>query len=272
MVERIKKIDLEGIDPLAPVAMEPLQTSRGTKVNRCAIILDPDGVRKEVGIVSQDYALVPNNKAYQVALDIMGRSSLKFEPEGCAFDGRRYRQRWVVAEPEHRGEVKPGDFVSLGLDVVNSYDGSTMFGLNFIAQRLTCSNGMVVDFALGGFRFRHWASNGFDGKGHDAWQGELAAAENTLTVLPEKIETVLPAFQKMTEMKCFRQDYQRIFKELGTSDGMAGQVIKAVDGDTLWDCYNGFTRCLSQKATVSGDNLNRNISQYMFEQVKGFDN
>jgi hypothetical protein len=251
----MKRLNLEELDPLAPVAKEQLQTGSGVKSSRYAIIMDPDGLRQEVGVVSEDYQLIPNRIARDVALDILTRSGLSFEERSLAFDGRRYRQRWVI--PEFSVEPKLGDFVRLGLDVVNSYDGTTPFSLSFIAERLQCLNGMVVDFILGAFRFRHWGENG-------RFKEELETAVSTLTMLGENSEKLLPGMKRMVETKIDRPTIQGTFKELELKDNLIAPVFMKIDGETEWDFYNAFTRVLSEKNTIRNDNLNRQISRHFF--------
>jgi hypothetical protein len=255
----MKRLNLEELDPLAPVAKEQLQTGSGVKSSRYAIVIDPEGARQEVGVVSADYQLIPNRVARDVALDILTRSGLSFDERSLAFDGRRYRQRWVV--PEFQVEPKQGDFVSLGLDVVNSYDGTTPFALSFIAERLECLNGMVVDFILGAFRFRHWGENG-------KFKEELENAVSSLTMLGESSGKLLPGMKRMVETKIDRPVIQRSFKELELKDNLIAPVFMKIDGETEWDFYNAFTRVLSEKNTIRNDNVNRQISRHFFRADK----
>jgi hypothetical protein len=256
----MKRLNLEELDPLAPVAKEQLQTGSGVKSSRYAIIIDPEGARQEVGVVSADYQLIPNRVARDVALDILTRSGLSFEERSLAFDGRRYRQCWVI--PEFSVEPREGDFVNLGLDVVNSYDGTTPFSLSFIAERLQCLNGMVVDFILGAFRFRHW------GEENGKFREELEDGVSSLTMLGENSEKLLPDMRRMVETKIDRPTVQSTFKELELKDNLIAPVFMKIDGETEWDFYNAFTRVLSEKNTIQNDNLNRQISRHFFRVDK----
>jgi hypothetical protein len=255
----MKRLNLEELDPLAPVAKEQLQTDSGVKSSRYAIIIDPEGTRQEVDVVSEDYQLIPNRVARDVALDILTRSELSFDERSLAFDGRRYRQRWVV--PEFQVEPKQGDFVSPGLDVINSYDGTTPFSLSFIAERLQCLNGMVVDFILGAFRFRHWGENG-------KFKEELENAVSSLTMLGENSGKLFLGMKRMVETKIDRPAIQSTFKELELKDNLIAPVFMKINGETEWDFYNAFTRVLSEKNTIRNDNVNRQISRHFFRADK----
>ena len=145
-------------DPFTPIAKHPLLTPQGLQSSRYAIVLDPSGEAQEAGIVTEDYNLVENREVVETAERVIHAGSLEATPDKVLFDGRRFRQRWVL--PQHTFAVQVGDVVALTLDATNSYDGSTRFGLAFNLQRLVCSNGMIVDQLLGGFRFRHNQSHG----------------------------------------------------------------------------------------------------------------
>ena len=251
----MKRLNVDELDPLAPVAKEQLQTADGVRSSRYAVLLDPEGARQEVGVVSSDYNLIPNRIARDVALYILTRSELSFEERSLAFDGRRYRQRWVI--PSFSVEPKPGDFVNLGLDVVNSYDGTTPFALSFIAERLQCSNGMVVDFILGAFRFRHWGENG-------KFREELEHAVSSLTMLGDNLNKLLPGIKKMVETIVDRPAIQKTFSELELKSNLIAPMFMKIEGDTQWDFYNACTKVLSEKNTIRNDNLNRQISRYFF--------
>jgi len=240
---------------LSPVQKERLITEGGTRSSRFAVILDPDGVRKEVGIVSEDYKLVPNRFAYDTALDVIRKSRMRFEPHSIAFDGKHYRQRWFF--PEVTQEPQVGDMIRCGLDVVNSYDGTTQFGISFIAERLKCHNGMMVDFILGATKFRHWGNG-------DKWESELGDAVNYLGSLGNRSEQLLPHINKMLETIMPREAIQKVFADLETPDSLLAPVYRSLEGDTQWDLYNAFTKTLSEKNTIRNDNLNRHISQYFF--------
>lgn len=251
----MQRLKLDEIDALAPVTKEQLQTAGGLKSSRYAIIIDPERTRQEVSVVSADYQLIPNRMARDVGLDILTRSNLKFEERSLAFDGRHYRQRWVI--PQFSIEPREGDLVNLGLDVVNSYDGTTPFSLSFIAERLQCMNGMVVDFILGAFRFRHWGENG-------KFKEELEEAVSTLSMLGDNSEKLLPGIDRMIQTKINRPGMQNTFKQLDLTDNFIGPVFMKIDGETEWDFYNAFTRVLSDKNTIRNDNLNRHISRHFF--------
>jgi len=176
-----------------------------------------------------------------------------FDDAGFIFDGKRYRQRWIL--PDLSVEPVKGDIVQLTFDVINSYDGSTTFGLAFNAQRLVCTNGMMCDFLLGGFKFRH-----FD---NDNFVDELDAAVDTLHNLSNKLEPLGSKIQRLIDQPTDRNAIQKTFTDLKLTDKLKANIFMSVEEDTAWGLYNACTHVLSQAGTHHADNINRQVSRYM---------
>ena len=241
-------------DPFLPVRKEQLYTSDNRPSSQYSVMLkQEEGQEIEVGHVSENYQLVPNETVHQIALDVLSRSNLGFDDAGMIFDGKRYRQRWVL--PDLSIQPKVNDIVQLTFDVINSYDGSTTFGLAFNAQRLVCTNGMMLDFMLGGFKFRHF--------GHDAFPDEMELAVNSLRNLSGQLEPLNTKLQRMIDQSVGRSFMQQAFTELKLSDTLKANIFMAVQDDTAWGFYNACTHVLSRAGTHHADNINRQVSRYM---------
>jgi len=231
----------------------PLYTEGGAKSSRYSVILDPNGGNLEVGNVSENYQLVPNEAVHEIALDVLTRTGMNFEDAGMIFDGRRYRQCWTI--PDLAVEPVPNDIVQLALHVVNSYDGSTTFGLTFNANRLVCTNGMMIDFFLGGFKFRHY--------GHDDFQKELEEASAAVLGLAGQLEPLTQKLQHLVETPIDRVSIQAAFKVLSLPQSLMAQVFMQIEEDTLWGFYNACTCVLSGQNTHRADNINRQVSRFL---------
>jgi hypothetical protein len=240
-------------DPFLPVRKEQLFTSDNRPSSQYAVMLQQEDQEVEVGHVSENYQLVPNETVHQIALDVLSRSNLGFDDAGMIFDGKRYRQRWVL--PDLSVEPKKNDIVQLSFDVINSYDGSTTFGLAFNAQRLVCTNGLMLDFLLGGFRFRHF--------GHDAFPEEMELAVSSLQNLSGQLEPLNSKLQTMIDQPVDRHYIQQAFTDLKLTDKMKANVFMEVEEDTAWGFYNACTHVLSRAGTHHADNINRQVSRYM---------
>lgn len=237
-------------DAFAEIKNEPLATAGGVTSSRRAIICpDENGEWHEVGVVSNDYNLVPNSFVYQTALDILETAALEYEEMAPQFDGSRYAQRFRILNADYQYETRrKGDIVAAVLNVVNSYDGSTKFGAQLDLIRLACTNGMTMSHLLGGFRFKHNSSD------PDEFNREVVAAANQLIGVGEKVGRIMPYLGKMQETHIGVRSLYPLFEQIGLSGDARNKVMKSIaedtigttnSGDTLWDVYNGITSVLA---------------------------
>lgn len=250
-----KESNVNLLDPFGPVAKVQLQTPDGKASSKFAVMLETPEEPVEVGVVGPDYQLVENAAVVDMALGILNRSGMHFEEQDWLFDGRKFRQRWLV--PDVRVDVNPsvGDVVRLTVDVVNSYDGSTTLGLAFNAERLVCTNGMVVTNMLGGFRFRHFGGNG-------RFQEELNGAVHRLQNLGDGMDRLGGACGKLIGAPLTREDTQEVFRDLKVPNALAMRAYQAIEEDTRWGLYNAFTHVLTEDKSFAAENWNGRISDY----------
>jgi hypothetical protein len=241
-------------EPFADIKRVPLFTPAGIQSSRYAIVLDPDGAHEEAGIVSKDYNLVENREVVAAAERILEEAHLEAEEGSLLFDGKRFRQRFVLSKATF--DVSPGDTVALTLDVQNSYDGSTRFGIAFNLQRLVCSNGMVVDQMLGGFRFKHNMGHGSE------FDLEVKQAVSRLSALSHNIHQIAPQFQEMTKRRLSLKGIQQTFRDLSLPKGVLADVVMELEGQRVLDVYNAYTHVLTRSQTFGSEQLNRCVTKY----------
>ena len=249
-----KSVDMSG-NPYLPVVKQPLFTREGSQSTRMSVILDPDQLAMEVGTVSSDYKLVPNQDVEQAAVDVLERTGIPSELSSLYFDGKHFRKRWIL--PDLSIEPRAGDFVQVAIDAHNSYDGSSTFGLAFNLQRLVCGNGMVVDFQLGGYRFRHYGS--------DSFEQELEVAGAKILNLASRLESIVPRLRDLTDTSLTRAETQTVFRELSVPKTTQAEVYQKIEEDNWWGLYNAFTDVFSRNNTYRSDLQNRQVSRYFLE-------
>ena len=242
--------------PYLPVVKTPLYTREGVQSNRVSVILDPDELAMEVGTVSADYMLVPNEDVEQAAVDVLKKTGMTSEVSSLYFDGKHFRKRWIL--PDMSIEPRVGDFVQVAIDAHNSYDGSSTFGLAFNLQRLVCGNGMVVDFQLGGYRFRHYGSESFE--------KELETAGEKILEVAGQLDTILPRLRSLTDTPLSRAETQTVFRDLSIPKTTQAEVYQKIEEDNWWGLYNAFTDVFSRNNTYRSDQLNRRVSRYFLEE------
>ena len=240
------------LDPFLPVAKVPLLTGGGAVSSRCAVVLDPEGEAREVGVVSADYTLVPNQKVHDLAVEVLERSGLATEPVRTLCDGKRYQQAWRMTDVTVAAGL--GDVIALTVEAFNSYNGSMNFGLAFNAQRLVCENGMTLDFMLGGFRFRHYGKRDFD--------QELEGAKEQVLALTEKAKLLEPVLSRMVNTKVTRPELQAIYGSLPLGQGLIAQSFLGIEEDTQWGVYNAITDVLTRQESFRAHELNRHVSRH----------
>jgi hypothetical protein len=159
-------------DAYAAIEKQPLVTQDGMRSRGFTVRLeDPaaaDGWR-EVGIVSEDYLLVPNQDVRDMALEITDRSGVPWKESKTFFDGKRFVYALTTTSDGLSAEVVPGDVLSIGLMFENSYDGSRRLAVNLYANRLVCSNGLVLPEHFARLRFKHTSASA-------GWESETQRA------------------------------------------------------------------------------------------------
>ena len=246
------KTQNSNLNPFLPVETQPLVLPGGKSSSRNAVVFDPQGEALQVGYVSEDYKLVPNSAVAEVANDVLLKTGFGFDDHQILFDGKRFRQRFILHE--HSGEVKPGDVVKVVVDAINSYDGSTKFGLEFNALRLACENGMMLSFMLGGFRFKHWGDRSFD--------QELKDAARQIGNVGNRLHFLMPQLTDMTRKRIKRADIQKCFKDTDLPLTMQAKIFNSIEEDNQWGLYQAHTDVFSRMESFNGDNYNRKISKY----------
>ncbi len=110
-------------------------------------------VWNEVGVVSDNYLLIPNTKVVELAKNISEMSQYNWEPDKTFWNGRQFM--YSLVSKDCTEEVSIGDDIALGMMFWNSYDGSTALQFKLYLQRLVCLNGMVSNDIFSSYKFKH---------------------------------------------------------------------------------------------------------------------
>ena len=148
--KEVREIQLEVRDQFPDIIwpepiLEPVFFGRFDKtvVHNRKLILDADS-GAQFDIVSDQYELIPHELATRNLLksipEEFGKPKLKFKMWA---EGARFRLEASFPDIGHF-EVKPGDPVEPRITQMNSLDRSTFYGLEFGAEELVCTNGLVA--------------------------------------------------------------------------------------------------------------------------------
>ena len=242
-------------DPFDKVELQPLTTENGNPTNSCAVIIDPNHLWQQVGVVSKDYKLIPNRDVIEAAEAIINETGLNFKEHTMLWNGKQFRQRYVL--PDLTEEVRVGDPVSLALDIRNSYNGSMSVALEFNLLRLICENGMMVASMLGGIALRHIGDKDFG--------EEISRASDSINNISHRLNTVMPIFTEMTRKSIDREFIQQFFRDSDLGMTTQSKVFDAIEEDNQWGLYNAATDVLTKQGTFHSEQQNRKITDFFLK-------
>ena len=135
-----------------PVEFQNLKTESGIPITHQRAIVRKDN-KFVLGIVGKDYQIVTNKElitqiesSLPVALSTRAITICK----GGKLMFARYKSPKIQSV-----EVKKGDIVSFGVELINAYTGKNAIVMRMFAERLMCTNGMTVPRNLSTIMVRH---------------------------------------------------------------------------------------------------------------------
>ena len=136
------------------IELRKVQTLEGLDVPKRMAVVNTTS-DKVLGLVSHRYAVIHNNELLKVITPTL--EDLKIDitapqirvTKGGAVTFFKFLGNKVT------GEIQKGDIVRFGIEFFNSYDGSMPVGFHIIAERLVCTNGLVVPKSITEIHIRH---------------------------------------------------------------------------------------------------------------------
>lgn len=245
-------------NPFAEVMLEKVQVA-GQEVPQMAVMLRGDtGKPVFVASHSPDYLLVPNERASTIAMDAMTRSGLQYRPVDRVWNGKKFLERWRTQQsfPFDKGEV------NLGIQVINSYDGSTTFGLSFFALYSQCLNQYHFGNLLGRFSFRHTHQSGLD----------MEDAIEQLAQAADRFGRLVPLLHDMRQAKLNLEQFAKHHEKLcGLKAGRwpiskTGELLNTLSKEekTLWGLSSAITHVTTHKiGGISGVRISTAACDYL---------
>ncbi len=254
----------------AKVTLEPLEQME----DRAIVTIHPDTSFAEdvteipkpkgIEIVSNQYKLVSNEDARNLGEDILHRTGFNWEPESRIWDGNRFRQRFISKDLTM--QVGGHDNLMFAADIVNSYNGTMSLGLQTLAWRQVCTNGMVARQFFDGFRIRHL-------KNGDMEEEILLQAE-AIVNRASNWEKTLPVWDRMYERELSADEILSTLHEAihvaKMPKSLIGKVAahpEVLDGGTsAWTMFNHFTRELTSDNSFPSEAANERICEYFINR------
>ena len=159
---------------------------------------------KEVGVVGHSYMLLPNEEVKNAAHQVAEECNIDFVHDKTFFNGRNYV--YSMKSQHVAGEVKTGDDVALGMQFLNSYDGSKAFGFAMMLYRLVCTNGMMSKDHFNTYRFKHEPKS-------ENWEENLeqvVANINNLVRGTNRLDTLIHSFRRLNKSHVTTEELGRI--------------------------------------------------------------
>ena len=290
----MSRLEIINEDPYCAVDLAPVEGLRDMNVTR--LFNTETGKMEPIpgkgAIHAEGYKLVANERVHQMVQDVLTRSGQAYEPmplhpgskSGAhTWDGKRFSARWLlkdvntsISDPTLRGKTP----LHLGVEAINSYDGSCKVGIQFFAMSMRCHNQFYSHNMLGGFTFRHYesrATNSLDGDIDDAMglisqqAAQFSAAAPLLGVLATTpvstpfpgAETNLDGYLAVRDhlKKTWRPSYDPYVLDEMSHNGVTkdiGVSEQTAHCNSLWGLLNAYTAVSTHKiGGFNGVNLGR---------------
>lgn len=192
-----------------------------------------------LGIISNRYQLMPHKEVLEKTREALIQDKLKFQERvNVTKNGAHCLIEYTF--PDAKGEIRTGDFISLQITIINSYDASTSIRFLLGALRLVCSNGLVFGKELAYYSQRH--TSGLD-----------------VTVIQEKFRDVskyfnkraVPTMGKMSNLKLSIEKSNQLFEKYKDKNIFPQWLVDSAQEHyqteeyTVWNFYNAFAYAIS---------------------------
>ena len=255
-------------DPFCAVRLDDVE-HLGRKTDKKIIVMqeqDADTFSPIPGVSTvhgDGYRLVTNRQVKDMAVEVMDKTGLEFRPIPCwgaghnenmFWNGRRYSEKWFC--PDTHAAVGKTAAMMLGLEIVNSYDGSCKVGLSFFAMRVECSNQFYSNNLLGRpYELSHANGGGdINEDMHDAFNMIKTQAGNFGRVLPamrnlmtehcSTFDSFLDLRKQVVNDTHLEFRDRQVLDELcgcGITNEMKMAGVKYEDPSSHWDILNAYT-------------------------------
>lgn len=243
------------VEEMFKVREEKLRTESGNVIEgRKAIVREDTG--DVLGLVSDKYKLVRHEEVLRSIYQVVPGLNLKESSRSLCKNGAVMFTKFFM-EGNGRKEMKVGDIVKFGIEVFNSYNGSLPVGVVLIAERLKCSNGMVVPETITRFAVKHYG--GLD-------LGEVR--RKSVDVLAN-VDSVFNRWKQWNETDVDEQSVKTLFSKLFGNrlrEKLFVEYLREREGETKWDVYQYLMRYSTHDVKVrKGNEQNRRLLQWGLE-------
>ena len=220
------------------IELRKIQTEDGLRIGNKVAVVDSN-TNRVLGIVSPRYKLIHNTDLLKSVLPAVEELKLNGKPPTISVTKGGSVTFFKFLGDKLIGEIQKGDIVRFGVEFFNSYDGSMPVGFHIIAERLVCTNGLVVPKSITEIHIRHIgdASSAEVRDRLKDYAPKVQAAMNLWKSWNEihPKEELIKHFLKQSVGKRLAQEFEHRYKSLPTPK------------QTLWEFYNILTFHISHQ-------------------------
>lgn len=262
-------------DPYAEVRMQRIEHNGKPTDKFLVEMADPEGNFQPMpgvnAVHGEDYTLVPNTQVNEMVGDVLTRTGREFKPiptfggghsKPTFWDGKRWSQKWYCADIAESLPTGRGTAIALGVEALNSYDGSHNVGIRFFAMHVLCANQFYGSNMLGNFVFRHMSRDAgirLQDNVDDALQLIRQQADRFMQVVPQFSALVaqhVDGFAGFLNLRdTLNADGWRTSRDPDVLDELHGRGITnelgiqqmCVEPTCLWNILNAYTAVSTHK-------------------------
>jgi hypothetical protein len=260
------------IDPFCDVDMHSMEAV-GLPDKFVVRLRDADSgdmvpINTKGAIHGSNYRLVPNSRVNQITQDVLTRTGMDWEAlpkygqskvSDQEWDGKKFAQRFFIPEVNIDVEEGEGTKLMLGVEAVNSYDGSYGVALQFFMMSMACSNQFRPSNFLGGFSFRHHESE------DTSLETDLKDASELLMQQAEKFGTIGAKVDRLlnTTLEQAYKQTDRMSGFLSMRDSLGKSWRPSYDSHVLDElAHKGVTNRMDRSQTSHTRNLWGTLNAY----------
>jgi hypothetical protein len=297
--KRKRPTSLVNDDPFAAVRMENIQRE-GVRTDKYYVAIQkPDSEEftdiPGVGAVhSEDYQLVTNQAVHDLALEVISTTGMDFRhvpsfgeghSQPIMWNGHRFCERWFTEDVKVDAPGAGGGHFALGLQVENSYGGSSSVSFSFFGMYLLCSNQFHSGNLFSAERFPHVSAS----KGGDL-HADLEWAKSRLVAQAETFGKIQPQLDLLAETRVegvrgFLDLRRRMHAETGVNtrdrmwlDELSGQGISNTlelphdtygEVESYWALSNAYTALTTHAVGgIQGAAQSSRVVDWMLDDAK----
>lgn len=295
MADQPVKKSMINRDPFCAVQLQNVEMN-GKGTDKYVVMMQDEAGHQQPlagvnAVHSADYTLVPNRQVFDMVSDVLTRADSKFEPvpkfggghsEPTYWDGKRFSAKWYTKDIAVDGPSLHA--IALGVEAINSYDGSQPVGIRFFAMHCLCANQFYIQNQLGGFIFKHVT--------REAGVNLMENVNDTLGMLRQQADRFIGVAGRFKELSTKRvknfKDYLQMrakANELFWSPTRDADVLDELNGagitrtlgipqmpdqdpSSLWSILNAYTAvCTHKIGGFNGSNLSDSATQFILNRA-----